>query len=404
MDRQVRRGLREPGDEPRGEDDPREYSRRTGLLLGGLAATAGLSAFVAWKTGLIGSLLNGGGTPSHLEVPNHSPTSGSSAERLHGMRESGDSQLPLLANYEQYGVDTDQMMIFRNMPTTPEEALLSGEQDAATLKTWEQFGVAPLFIMQPSPNMDLTLFEHGKYDHALRIYMDAMKRAGITNGTWVPFAEGNFLAQDTRQNHATGPQQFVSCVKRAANIIKEALPADQSKISVLLNNVTYRDHSYNSATTSPDAFLPYVRGLRGTVDSIGYQGFPWVPEDTGASVVDAGLVTHLAQAAGVEDVWLNFGTWNEMNNVNYPGQGPELYTVNDAHRHLLLIEFLSQVQQIRRRVPNVSVNLFAYNNFQAGNGGTATFQMHTPNQLRILDDFAHGAARIGVPVTIFDSK
>lgn len=255
--------------------------------------------------------------------PPHLPLASSCAiGRQHaGLERSMSPQLQKLHEYEQAcgGAIVDELMLFAPMPTTMAEAESYANSLARRLEEFARFSVLPLVVFEPTRELPevLTELRAGVYDDVLAAYYEALRREGVrdaTMGTWVLYPEANTPAWRT-----TDPRLFAANVTALARMQKQYFPG--SRVSLLLDSRTYASNDTHWQSGKTASLVPYVKDIpRGLVDRVGLQSFPWVGRGDDAAVqrlsaadyLPAHLIREMARQLGVQNVWLNTGTFSRM--------------------------------------------------------------------------------------------
>jgi hypothetical protein len=328
---------------------------------------------------------------------------------------SADSHLKKLAEYEAVceGAFADRFMLFSSTPRTTEEAAPLAAGMAETLKEFAKYRVAPLVVLEPTA-MDGTIlplgnFRKGLYDAGFGTYFQALKDAGITDemmGMWVLFPEANTPAWNT-----TDPAVFADNVTHVAGLQKQYFP--KSKVSILLDSRSYPNDDPAWAKGEYKSLRPYVADIpEGTVDSFGYQGFPWLPPadspDDSKTTVDAAkylrasIASEAAEVLGIKDVWFNTGTFGKA----HAASPDTIVHVEPADREDMLDGVMSQVRELRHEGLEVAVHLFSEDKSKTKEGMDWSYwsQGHpkTGEATKLFQDFVRKAGLGNVPIWLYD--
>jgi hypothetical protein len=326
---------------------------------------------------------------------------------------SSISQLRKLAEYENVcsaGI-AERASFFVPTPKTTAEAAEHAAWVSDVLKEFSRHGIAPLVIMEPTGNggnLSFKSYSEGAYDSAIEAYFAAIKANGISDqmmGMWVPFPEANIPVWDS-----VDPGLFVTNVNKTIRIQKKHFPG--SKASIMMDSQTYP--SANSWEGGKYAsLLPYVDGLdTGLIDSFGLQGFPWAPPANEAGVANydpkkylpVGLAVEAAKAIGVQDVWLNTGTFTKQ----YAKDPKKTVTLTPVQRQAMLNGVIDQASVLRTTGLNPSVHLFAENKSSTTEGIDWSYwakgQANESPASAVFKTFVHDISAKGIPLWIFDSN
>lgn len=288
-----------------------------------------------------------------------------SERRMHqNLEDAASPYLQKLAEYEAVcssGI-VEKMSFFAMTPTSSEQARTYARDVSAQLREFAKYGISPVVFFEPiteSGLVDMQAYQAGHYDAALDAYFAALKSSGVTDtmmGIWVPLPEGNLPMWSS-----VTPDDFTACVTKAVGYQKKHFPG--SMASILLDTNTY---PLSGSWTDGRAvsLLPYVQHLpKGLIDSFGLQGLPWSPAANEAGATNGGpqqylrtdLAVEAARALGVEQVWLNTGTFG----VKYANQSGRQITKDPEERRAQLQGVLEGVRSLREQNFTVAVHLFA---------------------------------------------
>ncbi|MEX1123732.1 MAG: hypothetical protein WEC81_01005 [Patescibacteria group bacterium] len=302
---------------------------------------------------------------------------------------------------------TNQLMVFEDMPNSGVSAEKKGKAMSNRLKEFSEGSVTPIVIIEPSSEwglIDFDEFNTGFYDDWISKYFETIKNSGVTDnmmGTWVPFPEAN-LPYWNNQN-AT-PNDFSHVVNRYLGILKQYFP--QAKGSVLLNSATYETTDFNWESGEYNSLIPYVKDInKEYVDSFGIQGFPWLPNagGVGPGIFDAAeylnfrLAIEAADTLEIKQIWFNTGTFSRKYTLD---QESTVY-VTAAKRKDLLDGILTEVERVKDRGYEVSINIFAHNK-SALSEATDWSYLSSAEDIQALASFLTKAESNGIKVSLFD--
>jgi hypothetical protein len=305
---------------------------------------------------------------------------------------------------------TKQLMIFTGFSGTTNEAKTDAVKMAEQLKTFKDAGVTPIVVAEPYTTAGAVSYKGfiaGQLDASLDQYFKSLKDAGVTDdmmGMWVPFPETNTPNWD---NKDTEPRDFSLCVNKYVGALKKHFP--KAKASVLLNATTYdpNDIEYNNGDYI--SLLPYLQDItKGTIDSIGIQGFPWVSNATterreifrASEFLQPELAIEAARELRIRDIWYNTGSFaskytnNEKRRVNITANERKAI-LNDI---LLVAKSTENYQQNEYRV---FVNLFSEDKSTATEATDWAYFQDAENK-EILKEFVTKADRQELPIALYD--
>lgn len=286
--------------------------------------------------------------------------------------QSQDAHLIQLSKYQEIcnSKVTDTIMIFTDMPKDNNVAIADAKKIAQTLKEFDKYKIKPIVIIEPVTDwglIDFTEFGNGFYDNWIYTYFYNLKKEGITDemmGLWVPFPEANL----PYWNHAyTTPADFSLIVNKYLKAMKYYFP--NAKGGILLNSATYETDDFEWANGEYVSLLQYVSGLdKNLVDSMGMQGFPWVPSKNReeGSVLDpqeflnSELVAEAAEKLETKEIWLNTGTFA----TKYTLDEDLTSTVNVQKRVDILDGIISESLELKKKGYSVTINIFAQDKSQ----------------------------------------
>ena len=379
-------------------------SRR--VLLGWVAAA--VPAVILTGVG-IDALVEGSGP--HIkdwpDAPSQPPVPHEAQLPHRGMEQSSDPALRRLAAYEQrLGHGFSVNMLRTEMPRTRDEAEAQAKLMATTLKEYKKQGIPPLVMLQPTANngaegIDLRTVNDAQHSDGYDGYKDrwdhyfaTMVAEGVTSedmGTWVPFPTPNIPAW---QDGVTDADVFKNNFVPVAQALKTHFT--EARVSVLLDTTTYPNNDWSHGSTDNGNMLEYVTGLpKGLVDSIGIQGLPYAPGDNPATYLRASAATAAATRVGVKDVWLNTGSFSQRQDVS-----AGLITCDPQTRVQHLVGEWQQAQAVKQAGFNVSINVFAQNNFSQG-GPDWSYPIDSAPSMTMLKQGADAAAQAGIPISLY---
>jgi hypothetical protein len=260
-----------------------------------------------------------------------------------------------------------EMMIFTEMPSTPERAVELGNSISERLKSFSLFGVKPILIIEPvdgTQKISFKQFSQGKYNNVINIYFETIKKNGILDeqlGTVVPFPEANV----PYWNHdGATPDDFAININIFLRTMKTQFP--KAKGSFLLNSITYSPDDVDWANGNYETFTPYVKNIdRKVVDSIGVQGFPWVSAKslkgprtelfTAAKFMGMDFAMEAGETLDTRDIWVNTGTFS----AKYTNSPEQKSTVSPAGRKEIFNEIINELVRTKNERFRVRLNIFA---------------------------------------------
>lgn len=287
-------------------------------------------------------------------------------------------------------------MVFASMPHS------AGEAEDGTAWLAGTVGEDKIIIMEPAPkdSFDLERFARGEYDGALNASFAGLKRRGLAGrklGLWVPFPELNNVCWD--RNHP-GPEYSVPAFNRYGKLFKSYFP--DGRLGPLLDMSTQGspgDYRY-----APLA--PFLEGIDSSlVDSLGIQGFPWLPlngsgqssELDAAVFLDHDVVIESAKYLGVKKVWLNTGVpYSRWDNGT-------INVVLEPDRWANALDGILEQALIVKNdgwVGEVKINIFAENKSLAAEG-TDWSLGNDPARRQIFTDFVRESKKHGINITVF---
>jgi hypothetical protein len=338
--------------------------------------------------------------------------SGLFASPVQGLIGAVSPELRKLAQYQQLcgGNLAGRSSFFVPTPTTPALAASDASDAAARLSEFASFGIKPLVFMEPATdagtNIDLSLYAAGNYDTALNDYFGDLKTDGVTDsmmGMWVIVPEGNIPVWTS-----VDPSTYTTDVVKTIQFQKKYFPSSLS--AIMLDGETYPSASSWSGGAY-DSLLPYVQNIpKGLVDSFGLQGFPWSPpaDQAGADLYDPAIylpVSEAAQAAsslGLNNVWLNTGTFNQM----YSQDSAETVNATPIQRQSMLNGVLNQAKVLQADGYSVAVHLFAQNKSNTTEGTDWSYWNTVPGDepsTTVLATFVRETNQANIALWLFDT-
>ncbi len=332
---------------------------------------------------------------------------GVTAPRHGGLNTSSIAQLKKLAEYEAVceGGLASRVSFFAAMPRSAAEATSQAQWVATVLKEFARTGVAPLVFFEPAgvPIKDLGA---GAYDVALSTYFSTLKTQGITDiqmGVWVPIPEGNIPVWGN-----TDPNDFAGSITKVVQIQKQYFPT--SKAAVLLQSMTYPSGT-SWAGGSYKSFVPYVQPIpKGLIDSFGLQGFAWPPTSPAdvaqldpKSFLRVDLAAEAARALGVQEVWMNTGTFARSLIVSRTNP----YTLSPEQRQNILNGVVAQARTLSGQGFTTSVHLFAEDKAHTAEGIDWSYwpsgQAENSANMGIFKTFVNDLRSANIALWLYDS-
>lgn len=359
------------------------------------ATTTATSSVAAQSQGQLQNLACGTLPPEHV-----------------GLAEAASPELRKLAQYEQLcgGALATRTSFF--VPTPATVAAAQGDADYVTsmLQEYSSLGISPLVFMEPDTDagtdLDLVQYQSGAYNAALNAYFSDLKAAGITDsmmGTWVLIPEGNIPGWGS-----VDPTVFAADVTITAQYQKQYFPNSQS--AILLDSETYPSAS-SWSDGSYSSLVPYVTGIpKGLINSFGLEGFPWAtpanqtgPDEYDPSVyLRTDLAAQAARALGVNNIWLNTGTFHQM----YTQNPAETVTMSPLERQTILAGVVAQAESLNQQGFDVAVHLFAQNKANTSEAIDWSYWQNQPGDepdSGVLTTFVHNLNQANIPLWLFDT-
>lgn len=324
------------------------------------------------------------------------------------LQESSNPVLRKLAEYETVckGAVVDKMMVFMAMPRTVAEATTLANDAARQLMQFSRQGIEPLVVFEPdvaTPDV-LKNIAQGAYNDILKEYFQNLKKNGITDGamgTWTLLPEANTPIWQT-----TDPNVFGNGVAAIAKEQKAVFPG--SKVTIMLNSMTYPNNDTDWAHGKTESLAPYVADIPlGVLDSVGLQGFPHVssassPLPVADNFLPVDLAMELADKVGTKKVWLNTGTFKR---TNMGGIQTEVVTTTEQ-RERLLDGIFQQAMKAHGRTYATSVNVFAEDKSDAHEHTDWSYwqpgKMNDSKDTVILDQFIRRLRQNGLGLSLYD--
>jgi len=328
-----------------------------------------------------------------------------------GLASADDPGLRKLAQYQQAcnGQLAARSSFFVPTPSSVSEAQSDANDVAARLKSYAQYGIAPLVFMEPNDvngtNLDLAQYKNGAYDSALDAYFADIKAAGITDsmmGMWVMLPEGNLPEWSS-----VDPATYAADVTKVAGFQKKYFPSSQT--TIMLDSETYPSaNSWDGGAYV--SLLPYVQGIpKGLLNSFGLQGFPWSPPATQSGdalnnpqeYLRTDFAAEAAHTLGVSSIWLNTGTFNQM----YASSPAETVANTPLQRQAMLNGVLAEAEGLQGQGFTVSIHLFAQDKASDSEGIDWSYWQapgDSPNTA-VFKEFAHQLFTANIPLWIFDT-
>ncbi len=334
----------------------------------------------------------------HSNVVSHNLLA-SMVPRPANMSEAADPQLRRLFQYEhvlQYRFTSE--MLFIATPRTASEGQAEAETLAVTLKEYQKYNLVPLIIIEPTDNgalIDLRQLHTAPYTAALESLCSNLKRAGITDaqmGTVVPLPEADLPDWG---GASTDPSLFAQNYMVVSNVFEQSFP--QIHFSMLLDSTVYPsgDTKHLDGDVSASALLRYVNAIKQTpgmptIDSLGFQGFPWTVGDSASDYLNEATAQALARTLGTRTIWFNTGTARSYGGTAVP----------DAVRKKQLFGELAQAQVLQGSGFTVRMNIFGFIDTDTD----WTYPLSTGSQAtRSLAAFMQDAHMQGIETSLFAS-
>lgn len=338
-------------------------------------------------------------------APALSPSPSRSHEQGQTPHFDKSTETGLLKFYESEVDAAPEMMHFITMPENDNEAATQAKELAATIKDWSDNKEKPVIIMEPTRVsgdnlMNLDEMAAGKYDEVFDTYFSTLKEEGVTSaeiGALVPLPEPNLPQW---KNGITNPQTFDRNFTMISSTFKKYFP--DAPVWMMLDSTSHPDNDWGTSSTATSDLLKYTDIKPGLVDSFGLQGFPWKKTDAPADFLNGEAAAACANKLGIKRVWFNTGTWSETHN---PDSDNHPLTMNDKDRASILAGIFRQAKAAQSAGLQIdAINLFAQNNFDNKDDGSAVFSYTTPNDLSTLRTFVNHAKSADMPVMIFDDQ
>jgi hypothetical protein len=346
-------------------------------------------------------------TTGEEKVSSNDTTACSQQAKLN-LTDSLDLNISRLDKYQQLcnSFAANRLMVFVDMPTTPEQGIEKGKKIASKLAEFKKFGITPVVVAEPSDGdkkISFKDFSNGKFEPALDSYFKTIKEQGIDDssiGIWVPFPEANVPYWNF---DGALPADFATNVNIYVGALKKYFKA---KATILLNSQTYSPEDSNWEYGSYDSFVPYVKGIKkGIVDSFGVQGLPWVsPANTkrreqfvAKDFLQTELAVEAAKLLKVKEVWFNTGTFSEK----YTTDPIKKSRVSISSRKTMLKDILSEAQLIQNEKFDVWINLFAEDKSYLAESTNWSYLNNDESKI-VLKEFITKSQEQEVKLSIFD--
>jgi hypothetical protein len=318
-----------------------------------------------------------------------------------------------LAEYQEIcgSFVTNEVMIFTQMPSTPERAVVLANDLTTKLQALSISGITPIVISEPTDNdiqLSFSKFKTGAYTPALVKYFATLKANGITDqqmGMWVPFPEANV----PYWNHDNAlPEDFGTNVSIFLNTMKATFP--QAKGSILLNSVTYAPEDKEWANGNYQSLIPYVRSIdKKVIDSIGVQGFPWMspnnPEQpalrlfTASKFLGTDFAIELGEFMNKKDIWFNTGTFK----TRYADQPQKKVSVSVGERKAIFKEINAEIKRAQDDRFRVKVNIFAEDKSTVAEATDWSY-LATEEEKSLIQEVISDFETLQIPIALYDIK
>jgi hypothetical protein len=287
--------------------------------------------------------------------------------KIPGLEQSQNVHLLKLSEYQAVcgSFAANRLMVFTTMPKDENESVAMAAAMAQQLNQFKAAGVTPVVVVEPESSwglIDFNEFRDGFYTSALTKYFEALQQQGITSqdmGIWVPFPEANLPYWN---KNGFDNNNFGDLINIYLGTLKRYFPAAHG--SVLLNSTSYDEKDFDFARGDYRSLKPYLAKIQpGLVDSMGIQGFPWLPRATtpGRGITEAAeylnprLMIEAADLLKVKEVWFNTGTFQ----LRYANDETNTVFVDANTRKAWLSDIADQSSRLKEKGYSVWVNLFA---------------------------------------------
>jgi len=368
-----------------------------------------LSALANRNIGTLASML----TAKAASLP--SPSVCTNENRIDNLSDITTAGLRELNQYQNIcgSFVANHMMLLTSMPNSTKNAIELADSMAATLKTYSEYGVSPIVMVEPVTSwglVDFSEYESGFYDDWISAYFKELKLQGLTDsqmGTWVPFPEANLPYWNTANTTAS---DFGVIVSKYLEALEGYFPNAQG--SILLSSATYTDTNFSWQNENYASLLPYITNIEpGLVDSVGLQGFPWMPPEgsTAAPITNANTFLNIKQATSMADalktkeIWFNTGTFSTAY-----AQSPNSIVFVDASTRLQILDsIISEASIAKSKGYDVSINLFAQDQSNTKEAIDWSYWHSEADESNIQADamksFIQGVYSHGIQLSIFDN-
>lgn len=327
--------------------------------------------------------------------------------------ESDDKHLQALIEYQERcgSFATDTLMFFTDFPYDLTSADEKSTLVARKLNEFSSNRIKPLVIIEPyvgDKEMEYRDFLNGKYDVSLEQYFALLKSKGVTEsmmGTWVPFPESN---TPNWANKDTEPNDFSLVVNKYLRIMKKYFP--QAEASILLSAITYEPTDINWENGDYISLDPYTSNLdRNLINSIGIQGFPWVPSATKSKIpsilratefLQPDIAISAAQELRTRDIWINTGSFY----AKYTTDPSERVFLTLSDRKAILegiLEVANYIKSYQLNEYRVKINLFSEDKSEYIEATDWSY-FQDQDSVNLLKEFLSAAEESSIQVSLFD--
>jgi len=370
-----------------------------------------LSLFVGWV--VIQSVVSSRLSPEAQEIFTALKRQACSSEPPRGevLHQSTLPDIRRLADYETRckSAVTDQLVYHVTLPSDSITANQLAARTASALVEYEKYQIRPLVFVQPFAGWTTSSsgkLASGGYDAAVTAYFKQLQALGVTKaqmGTWTPFPLPNL---PNWGNASMQPADFTKSWNRYVGILRRYYP--ETPVSVLLSSATYNNPNFSWSEGEYVSLLPYLKDLTpNTLDSLGVQGFPWLPaaNTTGASILEpAEFLTPPAVREAIKDfnikkVWFHTGTFA----ASYTTEPKQIVQMPASVRQAILAKVLKQAGQLKNQGQEVSINLVAFDASSLPENSDWSYwgsdNTSNPAHAQTILDFLMQSRAAGIPVT-----